>query len=99
VSTKSDMPKATLEEKRLENLRRQLSGKMVHPQESSEKSSNTKTFSFKASTSSSTTKADTAYLRGDLLKTFILSTLAVAAELSIYFLTKNHVLNLGSLLK
>lgn len=98
MSTKPDMPKATLEQKRLEALRRQLSGKATHMKAYTKQSEPKGTFSFSSSTPShSNTKADTAYLRGDLLKTLILSSLAIASELSLYFLTRNHSFTLGSL--
>jgi len=92
------MPKATLEQKRLEALRRQLSGKVNVPKETSQQSELKGTFSFSSSPHPQpTSKGDTAYLRGDLLKTLILSSLAISAELSLYFLTRNHSFNLGSL--
>lgn len=100
MSTKSDMPKKTLEEKRLENLRRQLSGKSHRQEEVMEKVKTTGSFSFSSSSqslSSSALKADTAYLRTDLLKILFLSSIAITVEVSLHFLFQSHILNLGSL--
>lgn len=95
------MPKQTLQEKRLEMLRRQLSGKprSVEEPKKTEKSSQGFSFSSQPSKTSLTqsTTSDTAYLRGDLLKTFILAFLAIAAELSLYFLSRSHTIDLNFL--
>lgn len=103
------MPKVTLEEKRLEQLRRQLSGK-ESPRSSERSRGSDKTrveklysldqrnirpeLSYSPGTSH-TGETDSLYLRKDLLKIFFLSGLAIAVEVFLYFGSKSHFLNLS----
>lgn len=100
------MPKVTLEEKRLETLRRQLYGKAQKSDVGNQKSevktqqptndnqysmSNPPPVTLQSPTQS---LVDSNYLRKDLTKIFYLSSLALGTQLLLYFLTKNHLVNL-----
>jgi hypothetical protein len=93
------MPKTTLEEKRLEALRRQLSGKPHLTLSTKKPDASSSSFELKAGSSStqSSTLADISYLRKDLLKVLLLSFLAIALELSFFSLSNHHLLNLNFL--
>lgn len=98
------MPKLTLEEKRLEQLRRQLSGKESphRPKESVKSGPSDNLYQLdqrnitpSLNYSPNVSGSDTLYLRKDLLKVLLLSGLAIAVELFLYFGSKNHFLNLS----
>ena len=72
-------------EKRLRLIRRQVYGESSYSLSSEVKTSNPST----------QTKSDTSYLYQDLLKIIIFSTFAIGAQLLLFFLSKNHVLNLN----
>jgi hypothetical protein len=93
------MSKTAIDEKKLERLRSQLFGKTPSQQKginiitTDDKPSNI----FKASpstTGNNTILSDTSYLKKDLFKISILTTLALLAQLSLYFGIKNHLIKL-----
>jgi len=95
------MPKLTLEQKRLEALRRQLSGRS-HPIASDSKPSSNRSSSFKFEPTaeksvSYSASTDISYLRGDLLKVLVLSVLAIGVQLFLYSLSTHNVINLTSI--
>lgn len=90
------VPKVSLEQRRLEALRRQLQGKKAEPRE---REVSSKSGSFNLSQSSVTPTIsqpileDTTYLKHDLTRILILSTLAIAFQLCLYLASIKHILN------
>lgn len=102
------MPKLTLEEKRLEQLRRQLQGrplpkvdrkpKVEKPQESLynlDQRTITPKLDYSPKNDSTTLASDSLYLRKDLTKIFLLAGLAIVAQIFLYFGSNYHLLNLS----
>ncbi len=73
-------------EKRLQILRRQVYGKQEFRAQKD-------SLSHPVQTSSSLT--DLSYLYHDLLKTLLFSSLAIGAQILLFFLMKNHILNIN----
>lgn len=97
------MPKLTLEEKRREVLRRQLYGKEVSVVSSkqsavsrSKHDHSAETFSYSEEKTPSTNSLllTTNYLTSDLTRILIFSTLAIAIQISLYFLMQNNLVKL-----
>ncbi len=88
-------------EKRFKQLQQQIYGKQREINSNQVVSTPPRSnYSFDSSTPSipvSKTTSDSTYLKHDLLKIVILSTLAIGTELVIYFLNQNHYLNLNFL--
>lgn len=103
------MPKVTLDQKRLEMLRRQLQGKgEPRAKRSTSKLSESKTlseaglynkvgFSQKIADKPtySSSESSATYLKRDLLKILILSSLAMSIQVLLYFAVRNNLLNLN----
>jgi hypothetical protein len=96
------MPKLTLEDKRRETLRRQLYGKeetfKVQSSQlaasSSKAKDSQKTFSYSVAPTNSYQLTTANYLYKDLTKVILFSVLAIALQLSLYFLMQNHLVRL-----
>jgi hypothetical protein len=94
------MSKTAIDEKKLERLRSQLFGKTPSQQKvntTQEGSDRHLPNIFKSSSLNTAPTAllnDTSYLKKDLFKISILTTLALLAQLSLYFGIKNHLIKL-----
>lgn len=99
------MPKITLEQKRLEQLRRQLYGKerdtvsIKKQPEKTSSSNSSHSYSLAAVEtlpgSSQSVSLDINYLKKDLLKIVSLSATALAAQLLLYFSLQMKIFHLG----
>jgi hypothetical protein len=102
------MPKVTLEQKRLEALRRQLQGRGEVRDKSSKSHQDAKptqiswhydneivTKQPETKTSSVSSQMSPAFLKRDLLKILILSALAMSLQLMLYFFVRSNLLNLN----
>jgi hypothetical protein len=102
------MPKITLEQKRLEALRRQLQGRgevrdkslkshleAKPTQRSWQYNSETVTKQPGTKTSSVSSQISPAFLKRDLLKILILSALAMSLQIMLYFFVRSNMLNLN----
>lgn len=91
------MARVTLDQKRLEALRRQLYGKVdseppaynFQQYNKEESSKNTQESKLEPEI-----KSEVAYLRKDLLKILSLSSLAMSVQLLLYLATRNNLVNL-----
>ena len=97
------MPSQTLDQKRIELLRTQLYGKNKDINKKSSTSSDSKNSSrlyslpnqsASSNNPKSQSREDIHYLRGDLIKITILTTLALGTQLCLYFALQKHLLSL-----
>lgn len=96
------MPKLTIEERRIQTLRQQLQGKQVIQSFSQPKKDedNSSKVSFSLPSTQTTTIhpiKDTTYLKNDLLKILILSTLAIGTQVLLLLASNNNLVNLSNL--
>jgi hypothetical protein len=96
------MAQVTLDQRRLEQLRRQLYGKeqsFKKPSAQHKSSSSKQTASFTAKPDQQTAGPisikEVSYLRTDLLKIAALATLAIAAQAGLYIATQMKLMHLG----
>lgn len=83
-------------EKRLKLLRQQVYGKGTNELEYRDSSKPKDSATFNSGVNSSNSKnLDLTYLSHDLMKIFILSTIAIGAQIVLFILTKNRLLNLN----
>ncbi|MBI3485976.1 hypothetical protein HY025_03450 [Candidatus Daviesbacteria bacterium] len=87
------MSKLSLQEKRLQTLRRQLYSKPIVKENKIYETVKDSTPIIQISTQPLNI-AEISYLRVDLLKVLILSTLAIGTQLLLYFASRNHLINL-----
>lgn len=93
------MPNLTLDQKRLEQLRIQIYGKNT-PLKSKAANLNSSSFKFEPNSSHQTevknenAKIELSYLKKDLLKIFILSTLVITFQTALFISLKNNVLHI-----
>ncbi len=88
------MPRLTLQEKRLETLKRQLSGRMVETKVYSRPNEPNHVQHAATTTFSHQAVEDTSYLQRDLLKIAALTTGALVIQFLLFFASRNHLLNL-----
>lgn len=87
-------------EKRLQSLRRQVYGRGTESQQSAKTEGPINKFSLsnipmhKAPVSNQAI-SETAFLRQDLFKILTFSSVAIGAQLIIFFILKNHILNIN----
>jgi hypothetical protein len=96
------MAQVTLDQRRLEQLRRQLYGKEQSQKKgagSHSKSTDKNTLRFEAKTehrtSTPVSQHEVSYLRTDLLKILILAALAIAVQAGLYLATQMKLIHLG----
>lgn len=91
------MAKISIDQKRLENLRRQLYGKekLIYKKPPVDLPALNNVLESKNQPTVVSTTLDTSHLKKDLIKIFILSILAVGIQLTLYFLSLKNFINLN----
>ncbi len=87
------MSKLTLEEKRLKILRNQLFGKEPLTTEKVKVVPQVKAINQITNSANLTSNKESTYLRNDLLRIFLLTTLALSLEFILYFSLQNRLIS------